>query len=220
MLCASRASVSRFEIYCKRKEESALAAILSGFCTTADETTRFELVPLGNNWTRRLFDGNFFRSPGRAADPRAVGLVFVQSREGNTVADDPATLGGGATDKHLIYEGLSRVDADAVMAGAATVGTGDIVLSVWHPELVALRRQLGHERHPLQVIVTGRAELPVEDGLVFSEPTLRVAIVTRSGSAAALRERVRRRPWVHVIDAGEHLSLVLQCAHCRIAACV
>jgi hypothetical protein len=39
-----------------------------------------------------------------------------------------------ATDKHLIYEGLSRAAADAVLAGAATVRAGDIVFSVWHPE--------------------------------------------------------------------------------------
>ena len=31
-----------------------------------------------------------------------VNLVFVESREGNTGADDPSTLGGGETDQHLI----------------------------------------------------------------------------------------------------------------------
>ena len=69
--------------------------------------------------------------------------MFVQSLDGNTVADDPSDLGGGDTDKHLIYEGLSRVAADAVMAGAATVAGGKIVFSVWHPELVRLRSALG-----------------------------------------------------------------------------
>jgi len=48
-------------------------------------------------------------------------LVFVQAADGNTVASDPALLGGGQTDKHIVYEGLSRVAADAVLAGARTV---------------------------------------------------------------------------------------------------
>ena len=50
--------------------------------------------------------------------------VFVQSADGNTGARNPADLGGGETDKHLIYEGLSRVDVDGVLAGAATSGEG------------------------------------------------------------------------------------------------
>ena len=83
-----------------------------------------------------------------------MSLVFVQSRDGNTVADNPSTLGGGDTDKHLVYEGLSRVDADAVLAGAATARSERMVFSVWHPELVALRCSLGHRRHPAQVVVT------------------------------------------------------------------
>ena len=58
-------------------------------------------------------------------------------------AETRRALGGGETDKHLIYEGLSRVAADAVLAGAETIRGGDIVLSVWHPELVRLRASLG-----------------------------------------------------------------------------
>jgi len=52
--------------------------------------------------------------------------VFVQSRDGNTGARDPSSLGGGDTDKHLIYEGLSRVASDAVVAGAETIRGGNI----------------------------------------------------------------------------------------------
>jgi riboflavin biosynthesis pyrimidine reductase len=135
--------------------------------------------------------------------------VFVQSRDGNTVASDPATLGGGETDKHLIYEGLSRVDADAVMAGAGTARSEDMVFSIWHPELVSLRLGLGHARHPAQVLVSGTGNLPVERGLMFTEPTLRVFVVTRSSSVAMMRNRVAGRPWVEVIDAGEPLSLTI-----------
>lgn len=163
-------------------------------------------VAIGNAWTRRFFDGDFYGLPERDAERPAVSLVFVQSRDGNTGADNPSTLGGGDTDKHLVYEGLSRVDADAVMAGAATTRGERMVFSVWHPELVALRYALDHPRHPAQVVVTDRADLPIEGGLMFNEPTLRVFVVTRSTSAAGLRARLRERPWVEVVDAGDPLS--------------
>jgi riboflavin biosynthesis pyrimidine reductase len=83
-----------------------------------------------------------------------MSVVFVQSVDGNTEVDDPSALGGGETDKHVIYEGLSRVSADAVMAGANSVRHGTVVFSVWHPELVALRRTFGKPRHPVQIVVT------------------------------------------------------------------
>jgi hypothetical protein len=47
---------------------------------------------------------------------------------------------------HLIYEGLSRVAADAVLAGAAD-SDRQVLFSVWRPELVALRETLGLPRH-------------------------------------------------------------------------
>ena len=89
-------------------------------------------------------------------DLPAANLVFVQSRDGNTVTGDPSALGGGEADKHLIYEGLSRVAADAVLAGARTIRGGDLVLSVWRPELVALRAAMDLPRHPMQIVATLR----------------------------------------------------------------
>ena len=68
-----------------------------------------------------LFDGDFYVSPPPDESRPACNLVFVQSRDGNTGASNPSSLGGGETDKHLIYEGLSRVAADAVLAGAETI---------------------------------------------------------------------------------------------------
>jgi riboflavin biosynthesis pyrimidine reductase len=207
--------VTPFERYVKRKEELAAAQHLSGFYTVDNGTADRGLVAVGNAWTRGLFDGNFYRSePADAVHP-AVSLVFVQSRSGNTVADNPAALGGGETDKHLIYEGLSRADADAVLAGASTARGERIVFSVWHPELVALRLASGRARHPAQVIVTGRGDLPFESGLMFNEPTLRVFLITRSLLAGLLRERVHRRPWVEVIDAGDPMSLDAALRHLR-----
>jgi riboflavin biosynthesis pyrimidine reductase len=208
-------TMTRFQVYCLQRENEAVKARLSGFRTVREETSRKGVVPIGNSWTRRLFDGHFYRSAGVGGNRPVVSLVFVQSRDGNTVADDPSTLGGGETDQHLIYEGLSRVDADAVMAGANTARGEHTVFSVWHPELVALRRTLGHSRHPAQIVVTGSADVPIERGLMFGEPTLRVFIVTRSSSTSSLRERAAGKPWVEVVDAGEPLrmTVAMDCLH-------
>src|SRR5215203_6136858 len=121
---------------------------------------------IGNEWTTHLFDGPFYQStdPVQAGLP-VVNLIFVQSAERNTIADHPQLLGGGLTDKHLIIEGLSRVGADAVLAGAVTARSRSLVLSVWHPQLVSLRLDLGKPRHPMQVVVTAAGELPFDEGL-------------------------------------------------------
>jgi len=195
----------RFDAYCRRKEAAALAAVIPGY-TTIEETVA-GLVRLGTDWSRDLFDGDFVRSPAPSAAVPVTSLVFVQSRDGNTVARDPSLLGGGDTDLHLVYEGLSRVDADAVLAGATTARAKDLVFSVWHPDLVALRQARGRTRHPAQVVVTDRGDLRLDEGLMFQEPGLRVFIIARSGAAGEIRRRVAGRKWIEVLDAGEPVSL-------------
>ena len=200
-------SSQRFTEYCRRKEQAAKAAVLSPYRTVAVDTVE-PFCAIGNQWSRGLFDGDFYRNPEPFEDDLpAVSLVFVQSQDGNTGANDPFSLGGGATDKHLIYEGLSRVDADAVLSGATTAKANDLVFSVWHPELVSLRLQRGRSRHPAQVIVTGRSALPIETGLMFQAPDLRVFLITTSDAATSLRLQVATRPWIEVIDAGYALSM-------------
>jgi riboflavin biosynthesis pyrimidine reductase len=198
----------RFEAYCRRKEAAALAAAIPGY-TGVEDSADGSFVPLGNDWSRGLFDGNFYRcADPSAADVPVNSLVFVQSRSGNTIAAEPSVLGGGETDLHLVYEGLSRVDADAVLAGAGTARARELVFSIWHPELVRLRLARGRRRHPAQVVVTDRGDLRFDDGLMFLEPELRVFVITRSGTVDAVRRRVAERPWIEVLDAGEPLSLV------------
>src|SRR5262245_53534638 len=140
--------ITRFDAYCRRKEAAACSARLAGFRTVYDRVSDDQLLQIGNDWTRALFDGPFYVRQPLVPGLPAMSLVFVQSRDGNTVADDPSTLGGGETDKHLIYEGLSRVAADAVLAGASTAGAEELLFSVWHPQLMALRRDRGKPRHP------------------------------------------------------------------------
>jgi hypothetical protein len=140
----------RFAEYCRRREQAALTAVIPGY-RTRDDLRPSDVVRIESEWSCALFDGPFYRTVTPAAGPLPLtSLVFVQSRDGNTGAADPSTLGGGDTDLHLIYEGLSRVDADAVMAGAATARAKDIVFLGVHPELTALRLARGRPRHPAQ----------------------------------------------------------------------
>src|SRR5438477_7252459 len=131
----------RFEEFVARKERRARSATISPFTTELDVASD-EFVSIGNSWSRQLFDGPFYLSPLERRDIPGTSLVFVQSSDGNTGARNPASLGGGEADAHLVYEGLSRVAAHAVMAGAETIRGGHVVFSVWQPELVALRASL------------------------------------------------------------------------------
>jgi riboflavin biosynthesis pyrimidine reductase len=196
-----------FARFARLKESAAVTAILEPFTTTVDHSAAFDLEQISSAFTDALLDGSFFQSPVPAGAVPSLGLVFVQSRDGNTAAADPSTLGGGETDKHVIYEGLSRVAADAVLAGAATIGTGRVLLSVWHPALVSLRRALGKPRHPIQIVMTTRGELPIDEGLFFNVPEVPVVILSSGRSAARLAERVRSRPWITVIGHGEPSDL-------------
>jgi riboflavin biosynthesis pyrimidine reductase len=151
--------------------------------------------PIGYDWTRRLFGGDFYVSPPPGASRPACSLVFVQSREGNTVTNDPSALGGGKTDKHLIYEGLSQVAADAVLSGAKTILGTDIVFSVWHPELVRLRAALGKPRHPIQIIATLHG-LDLDEYLLFNVPDIRVIVLTCASGASVMDRAFGSRSWV------------------------
>ncbi len=196
----------RFEAFCRRKEEAATVAAIPGY-VTAETRDCGGLVALENPWSAELFDGAFYRSAAAARPGNPIKIhVSVQSRDGNTVAADPSTLGGGDTDLHLIYEGLSRVDADAVLAGAATARGKETVFSVWHPQLVALRLARGRARHPAQVVVTNAGSLRFAEGLMFQEPSLRVFVITRSGAVKTIQDQLPGRPWVEVIDAGEPVA--------------
>jgi 5-amino-6-(5-phosphoribosylamino)uracil reductase len=184
----------RFERLVARKEAAARDAAIAAFITDADRPDA-ALVAMGNAWSRTMFDGPFYLSAALSLDLPATSLVFVQSRDGNTGATDPASLGGGEADKHLIYEGLSRVAADAVLAGAETVRSGNIILSTWHPELVELRRSLGLPRHPIQIVATLRG-LKLDDGLLFNVPGLRVILLTLRACSKLMRTQLADRPWV------------------------
>jgi len=185
-----------FSEFAARKQGAAVAAAIAPFVTERDRGREAGLRAIGNRWTRARFDGWFWVSPPPANLP-STSLVFVESRDGNTVAANPHTLGGGEADAHLIYEGLSRVAADAVLAGAGTVRGGRVAFSVWHPELVALRGSLGLPRHPIQIVATLRG-MPL-DGVLFNTPELRVIIITVAAVLETMHDALAARPWIDAL---------------------
>ena len=156
--------------------------------TVEDRSSEWPVTGIGNAWSREYFDGPFylFAAP---RDRPAISLVFVQTRDGNTGASNPEDLGGGPTDKHLIYEGLSRVAADGVLAGASSVGHS-VFFTVNHPELVALRLELGLPRHPAQMVISNDGNFDLS-ARVFTTPDVPVFLL--AGDAASGKSRTRSR---------------------------
>ena len=186
-----------FSEFAARKTAEAITASLAPLTTEVNQPTG-DLEAIGNDWSRRLFDGDFYVSPPPNARHPACSLVFVQSSDGNTGARNPSALGGGETDTHLIYEGLSRVAADGVLAGAETVRHGGIMFSVWHPELVRLRESMGKSRHPSQIVAT-LCGVDLDRGLLFNTPDIRVFVLTVGDGADLMREGLSARPWIEPI---------------------
>lgn len=197
----------RFSAFIARKRAAALGARLHGYRTVESGRHTPDLESIGTVWTRELFDGPFFVSRVSDALP-AINTVFVQSADRNTGARNPADLGGGATDTHLIYEGLSRAGADAIMTGASTIRGSQMILGVWHPELVRLRESLGLPPYPAQIVATRSARLAIESELLFNVPEVPVFILTTPEGAASLAARIGARPWISIVAAPDDTHLV------------
>jgi riboflavin biosynthesis pyrimidine reductase len=190
-----------FQSFAEQKTRAAEQAVIPPLVTIEDRSSRYPLRRIGIGWTRRRFDGDFYLfEPLR--DLPVMTLVFVQSRDGNTVVPDPATLGGGPVDFHLIYEGLSRVVADAVAAGAATVGR-KVFFSIWHPEIVTLRLALGLPRHPAQVVVSGQGRVNIETSLLFNVPEVPVFLLIGPEGLRRVEPALRERPWITVVSLAD-----------------
>ena len=178
--------------------------------TIEDRSSEFPVTPIGNEWSRTYYDGLFhlFDAP---ADTPAISLVFVQTRDGNTGAQNPKDLGGGPTDKHLIYEGLSRVAADGVLAGASTVGHS-VFFTVHHPELVRLRLELGFPRHPVQMVLSNDGNVDLS-ARIFTRPGMRVFLLAGERCIRKVGGEIARRPWITLIPTNDDLPATF--AHLR-----
>ena len=177
--------------------------------TIEDRSTAFPVTGIGNGWSRRCFDGPFYVFNAPPERP-AISLVFVQSRDGNTGAPNPADLGAGGTDKDLIYEGLSRVAADAVLAGASSVGH-NVFFTIAHPELAALRQELGLPRHPTQMVLSNEGHVDLSARL-FSNPDVKVLLLAGGECERLVGPQLRERPWVTMIPIAGSLPRAFEIA--------
>jgi riboflavin biosynthesis pyrimidine reductase len=171
--------------------------------TIEDRSKDFPLTSFGNEWSRKYYDGPFHVFSAPPGMP-AISLVFVQSRDGNTSAHDPAALGGGPTDKYLLYEGLTRVAADAVLAGAASVGH-HVFFTVTHPELAALRRDLGLPQHPFQMVISSHGNVDLS-ARALSSPDTRAFLLAGPECVRKLSSEIRARPWITMIPIENDLA--------------
>jgi len=187
---------SAFQNFAAHKTREAETAHIERLATCRSGANGSRVQGIGNAWSRLHYGGEFEVACPHPAQT-AVSLVFIQTKDGNTGGPNPGAFGGGATDKHLIYEGLSRVAADAVLAGAGSVHR-HAFFSVWHPELVALRGSLGLPRYPAQIVVSKRGRLDF-DALLFNVPGVRVFLIGGDQCAARHESALRARPWVRLI---------------------
>ena len=198
----------RFQEFVDRKTAAAVKARIPGYLTLESHGETLGLQAIGNAWTRQHFDGPFFESSSFDSDLPAINTVFVRSADGNTGTANPMELGGGLSDKHLIYEGLSSVHADAIVTGASTIRGEQMVMAIWHPELVSLRASLGLPRYPAQVVATRSGDLDMETALLYNVPELRVFILTDTAGVKSLKPHTDARPWIQVLSAGRKSDVV------------
>lgn len=185
-----------------RRMERSLAP-LAAVRTVEDQGASLNLRGIGDAWSEAAFDGRLYESRGRGG--LSLGVVFVRSRDGDTGTRNPAELGGGAVDEHLIYEGLSRVAADGVAVGAGTLHR-DAFFTVWRPELVALRRRLNLPRHPAQIVMSASGSIDMDDVLLFNVADVPVYLLTTEAGRRRVTDALARRPWVTAIVADSPIA--------------
>ena len=198
-----------FQAFARDKTRDAESARIERLSTVLDRcAVSAHTRAIGNAWSSMHYGGEFCLVDHHA-ERAALSLVFVQSKDGNTGGADPGAFGGGATDKHLIFEGLSRVAADAVLAGAGSLHP-NALFSVWHPQLVALRAALGLPRHPAQIVVSRRGTLDLT-ALLFNVPEVPVILLAGDECIACHGSALRLRPWIrHIRLGGDELHMALE----------
>jgi riboflavin biosynthesis pyrimidine reductase len=193
----------KFAAVVARKTREAREAEIPGFELVVDHSDAFDTVPVADV---PAFGGRFVRLKARERLLPAVDLVFVESADENVLAKSPADLGGGASDRHVVYEGFTRL-VDAVMVGSNSIDGTDLVLSCWHPTWVRLREARAMPRHPAQIVLTLKGGLNFRTTLVLNAPDLEVFVVTTNGGIAAMAPEIRKRPWLKAVSEGEEPDL-------------
>jgi hypothetical protein len=168
--------------------------------TVEDRSSAWPVTGIGNAWSCEYFDGPFylFAAP---ADRPAISLVFVQTRDGNTGAPNPEDLGGGPTDKHLIYEGL-RV-SPPTRCWPAPRASDTRSSSVNQPSCRAAARA-GLARHPAQMVISNDGNFDL-GARVFSTPDVPVFLLAGDACIRKVADEIARRPWITLIPTNDDL---------------
>ncbi len=119
-----------------------------------------------------------------------VYLNMVQTFDGQTVIDGTAWKIGTEVDHHLFRQ--LRVHADAVLYGAGTLRTDDVVVTT-HPALQERRVRRGQPPNPLAVVATATCRFSdaVFAKKFFHRTDFGRLIITTPGAAPADVDRVR-----------------------------
>lgn len=110
---------------------------------------------------------------------------FAMSVDGKVTFAEPGPFGlSSLEDKRRMA--VHRAEADAVLWGAGTVLADEPFARVRRPEWSEARRRRGQSPHPLNVLVTASARVPLANRF-FAEPDLpRLVVATDAADAAAL----------------------------------
>ncbi len=101
-----------------------------------------------------------------------------------------------------------RAEADAVLWGAGSVLVDQPVARVRQPEVAARRAERGQARHPLNVLVTARARVPL-DNRYFRDPDVSRLVAVTDAADPAIVAAYRTRADVLVQPGGIDLAALL-----------
>src|ERR1700737_1154829 len=198
----------KYKEYVQRETEVASREVLPMRTIAELETREFpEVLP---HRIRAIYDGHFY-APLPSTPDRPYGtVVFASTLNGKVTFAEPKDIQATFTD-YYFYRELSKVFADAVIAGAETV-RGDpsqerFTLSMYDPELIAFRtRVLQKPRHPLQVVITGSGNIATEKEYIFSVPEFKVLVFTTTRGQAALNAHRFDNENVRIVSMGERVE--------------
>lgn len=196
-----------FKKFLETQTEAAISAKYPGYRTVIDNSKFIpNLETIDSPFLEERLGGPLYIALPSDPSLPAADIIFAQTKPepgqllGNTaplIEGEVDTLGGGETDYHALYNGGSRL-ADAILAGGNTARLSGNIRSVYHPELVQLRRKLGKPDHPIQIIVT-RGNINMDEQLMFNIPNVQVIVLTTQQGMEMLESATARHPQVELV---------------------
>jgi riboflavin biosynthesis pyrimidine reductase len=199
---------NKYKEYVQRETEVASRTVLPMRTIVELETREFpERLP---RRIRDIYDGHFYAPLPSTRDRPYGTVVFASTLNGKVTFAEPKDIQATFTD-YYFYRELSKVFADAVIAGAETVrGSPDqerFTMSMYDPELIAFRtRVLQKPRHPLQVVITGSGNITAEKEYIFNLPEFKVLVFTTARGQEALSAHRFDKENVRIVTMGERID--------------